>query len=379
MERTIKPRIIIDKEAWKDIVIEDTFTYPDEVKDLASFLDREKMMRYVNEHPYRLYHYWVDNVEFTVDCKGSAYLIAKHMTAKGAATEDVDIAIDIGHQLQHFYGKMSACSKRAFGGNWLALGGVLAAKQDELLDLFGRLYTLDEVYRIVIEDWGYNIARETIRTFYSRNIQTIEKLRDQYQSDFSDVALTKKRSRLDKLSVMFFTYYNKWSKDNRLEYSRELRAILEHIRKEVEGDNINLNIQGQINVDMTIEANKTLYDTYKRIPVNNLILGMVAAKKGIDPTKLMAQLTSSYYSAMTGYGGKYDAETQLIHPVDLTYNWNEINMKHRGDKKNDLIEEAKLVTTAGTQEKDAKLMTTKKKLLAILDNDREENNKRRLK
>lgn len=379
MERTIKPRIIIDREGWKNIEIEDTFTYPDEVKDLTAFLDKEKMTRYVNDHPYRIYHYYVDNQEFTIDCKNGSYYLTKQMKAKGASQEDVDIAVDISHQFQHFWGRMTVCSKKAFGGNWLMPGGVLAAKQDELLDLFGRLYTLDEVYRIVIEDWGYSVARETIRTFYSRNLEKIEKLRNQYESDFSDVALTKKRSRLDKLSVMFYTYYNKWAKDNRLEYSKELRALLEQIRKEVEGDSLNLNVQGQINVDMTIEANKTLYDTYKRIPVNNLILGMVAAKKGIDPTKLMAQLTSSYYSAMTGYGGKYDAETQLIHPVDLTYNWNEINMKHRGDKKNELIEEAKLVTSSGTVEKDANLMTTKKKLLEILDNDREENNKRRLK
>jgi hypothetical protein len=376
MERENKSGIVIDIEGWRKIEIENTFTYPNEVRDVEAYLEREKMLRFVNTHPNRMYKYYIDGQEHIMDCKTSPYLAEKQMRGRGAEQRDIDVATSIARQFPYFYGKISTLSKKAYGGNFRVAGSVLEAKAEELLDLFGRLYTLEEVYRIVIEEWGYNINQNVIKAFYHRNLKAIEKLRDQYQTDFSDVALTKKRSRLDKLSIMFYTYYNKWSKDARLEYSKELRAILEHIRKEVEGDSLNLNVQGQINIDMTIEANKTLFDAYKQIPVNNLILALVAAKKNLDPTKLMAQLTNSYYSSLTGYGTEYNSETQLVHPVDLTYNWNEINRKHK-NKEKELIEDAKIVTSAGSMEKDAKLLTVKNKLMAILETDREENTRRR--
>jgi hypothetical protein len=377
MERTKQPRIIIDKEAWQQVVIEEDFLIPVDVLDQSAFLLHEKIQRYVNNNPYRLYKYSVGDRVFLQDCKCSEYLIRKLMMNHGAAEEDIETAIDIGYQLRHFYGKMSQLTKKAFSGKSQP-GGVLESRSEELLDLFGRLHTVEEVCRVVIQDWGFHVHRNTIQSFYTRNLKEIDRLRDQYSADYSDVALTKKRSRLDKLSVMFHTYFERWHKDPRLEYARELRATLEQIRKEVEGENVNVNIQGQINVDMTIEVNKTLQEAYKRIPVNNLILAMVAAKKGIDPTKLMTQLTSSYYKSLTGYG-TYQPEIEMIHPVDLTYNWNEIDRKHRLKDKSVDVEEAKIVETTGSLTKDAAITTTKNKLLEILNKDKLENDRRKSK
>jgi len=119
-----------------------------------------------------------------------------------------------------------------------------------------------------------------------------------------------------------------------------------------------------------------LFDVYKRVPVNNLILAMVAAKKGIDPTKLMTQLTNSYYKNLTGYG-KYEPEKALVHPVDLTYNWNEIQRKNKGLNGATIIEEAIIVTTTGDPLVDSDMSSIKLKLLEILEKDKESNNKRK--
>jgi hypothetical protein len=164
--------------------------------------------------------------------------------------------------------------------------------------------------------------------------------------------------------------------DPRIEYARLMLQILDQIEKEVEGENININIQGQINVDMTIEVNKSLYEAQKRVPMNNMILAMVAAKRGIDPTKLMTQLTTSYYRNITGFG-VYEPDKQLVHPVDLTYNWNEIERKHRTKDKSVVIEDAQIVESTGRLESDAALNTIKGKLLELLEKDKTQNDKRR--
>jgi len=377
MERTKPAKVIIDINGWKDIKLEDDFLVPTGVFDREAFYTREKYMRFINEHPHRIYHYWVGDQEYTIDCKCSQYLIRKLMGDKGASEEDMLAVIDISDQFRVLYGKLTAQTKRAFLGKSQA-GGVLESKSEELLDLFGRLYTIEEVHQIVIQDWGFHINKVTLSAFYNRNLKEIEALRNKYALDFSDVTLTKKRSRLDKLSVMFYTYFNKWSKDNRLEYARELRALIEQIRKEVEGEQININVQGKIDVDLTLEVNKTLNEAYQRVPVNNLILAMVAAKRGIDPTKIMAQLTSSYYKALTGYG-PYQPEVELVHPVDLTYNWNDIQRKHRMKDKSVLVEDIQIVETTGTKEADAAVLNVKNKLMELLAADKQTNERRKSK
>jgi hypothetical protein len=379
MERTVKPQVIIDKDGWTKVIIEEGFPLPAQVKDQTAFLNRERMQRYVDNHPERIYHYVVDSKEYTVDCKCSRYFIERFMREKGASDSDVAAAVDIGHQLQYFFGKMMVENKRAYGtlvGKQPGGGGILEHRGEELIDMFGRLMSVDEVHRIILQDWHYQISRPTIQAFYSRNLAKIEALRNAYEADYSDLALSKKRGRLDKLSKMFYTYYNKWDKDNRLEYARELRALLDQIKKEVEGEQIIVNVNGQINVDMTIEVNKTLSEAQRRVPVNNMILAMVAAKKGVDPTKLMTQLTTSYYRSVSGFG-VYEPDKQLVHPVDLTYNWNEIKRKHRLKDKSVVIEDAKIVESTGRVTVDAEMNTIKHRLLELLDKDKAVNDKRK--
>jgi hypothetical protein len=108
-------------------------------------------------------------------------------------------------------------------------------------------------------------------------------------------------------------------------------------------------------------------------------LALVAAKRGIDPTRLMTQLTSSYYNSLTGYG-RYEPEKQLVPPTDLTYNWNEIERRHRaGDKSLLMIEDAVIIESTGTLENDVKMNTLKNKLHELLDKDKAVNAKRKTK
>jgi hypothetical protein len=307
-------------------------------------------------------------------------MMERTMRKYGAREQDIADALELSRQFEKLRYEVMSYSQAAYkvgGGNYSH--GVLEPRSEELLDLFGQLRSVDEVHKIIVKEWHLSVGLDTVRAFYSRHLKEIDRLRDQYSNDFGDLSLTKKRGRLDKLSQIFYTYYNKWYDDPRLDYSRELRAIIDQIKKEVEGEQLTLNVQGQINVDLTIEVNKTIFEAQKRVPVNNMILALVAAKRGIDPTRLMTQLTSSYYNSLTGYG-RYEPEKQLVPPTDLTYNWNEIERRHRaGDKSLLMIEDAVIIESTGTLENDVKMNTLKNKLHELLDKDKAVNAKRKTK
>ena len=366
-------KVTINKDDWKKVVIEEDFMIPPAVKDPEAYVQREKISRYINNHPDRLYHFMVKDEEKVVDCKTSVPWLRKRMKMMGASEKQFQEAMQICRQFSYFYGMMATCTKKSFGGKYNQ-GTVLDGKSEELLDLFGKLYSVDEVHKIVVKDWGMNINKSVVQSFYSRNLKEIERVRDKYAQDYSDLSLTKKRGRLDRLSVMFYSYYNKWSNDQKIEYSRELRALLEQIRKEIEGEKLDINLYGQINVDLSIEINKSLSEIFKRIPINNLIVAMVAAKKGINATEIMSQLTHSFYKNLNGFG-EYRPSVEVSHPVDFTYNWNDIQRKHQNKRD---ISEAQIVTTLGLEE-DARVNTSRQKLLEILSNDRAANSRRKVK
>jgi hypothetical protein len=369
-------RVIISKVDWRSVTIEDTFPIPTEVVDAQAYIDREKIKRYLAEHPNRIYYYSVGDNEYTVDCKGFPAMVKKWMTTKGANDADITAAIDISKQF-HEVGVIAAALlyKAKTGPLKVERYRELDDRAEELIDLFGKLHSIAEVHRIILQDWNLSVSLKMVGSFYNRNLKEIDRLRDQYALDYSDVSLSKKRARLDKRAIMFYTYYQKWQDDPRLDYAQLMLKILEQIEKEVEGERINVNIQGQINVDLTMEVNKTLFDAYKRVPVNNLIVALVAAKKGVDPTNLMTQLTTSYYRSLTGYG-KYEPEKELIHPVDLTYNWNEIEQKHRNKDRGVVIEDAQIVESTGKPEQDINMQDVKQKLLAMLEKDRSHTDRR---
>jgi hypothetical protein len=314
--------------------------------------------------------------EFSVDCKGWPVQVKQWMTKKRANDADIMTAIDISKQFHDFTFVMSSLLTKAKTGPHKGNAyRVIDSRAEELIDLFGKLHSVQEIHQIILKDWNWAVSLETVQSFYRRHLKEIDRLRDQYSLDYSDVSLSKKRARLDKRAIMFYTYYQKWQDDPRIDYAQLMLKILEQIEKEVEGEQINVNIQGQINVDLTMEVNKTLFDAYKRVPVNNLIVALVAAKKGVDPTNLMTQLTTSYYRSLTGYG-KYEPEKELIHPVDLTYNWNEIEQKHRNKDRSVVIEDAEIVESTGKPEQDVSMLDVKKKLLAMLEKDRSHTDKR---
>lgn len=202
----------------------------------------------------------------------------------------------------------------------------LGSRYPEILDLFGRFYTLKEVHEICLSKWGLEIRIHEIERIYRDNREDIMRRRDTYANDFSHVRLGHKRSRLDELAYMFKRRKEKFDIDGyRITDSREMRAILEQIRKEVEGDKITIDGNITVNHEHTVEMhvhNMIMSD----VSIKQLIIGRAAARLGIDASVLVERLMTSYYSKYTGYAKPTRSEdtNEKIYPSKVFYDFDEV-------------------------------------------------------
>lgn len=67
------------------------------------------------------------------------------------------------------------------------------------------------------------------------------------------------------------------------------------------------------------------------IPVNSLVVGMVAAKQGMNPVILMSQLSSSYYKDFNGFGSNILDSDDVVLPGELikSANWDDLREKNK--------------------------------------------------
>lgn len=214
----------------------------------------------------------------------------------------------------------------------------ISTKYEELMDLFGKWLTLAEVYNVVKNEWGYHwISKKELNDFRVKNQDRIEIIRTEWESKSDHFYLAKKRGRVEQLGYLFHTQREKYEdSDHNSNYSKELRAILDQIRKEIEGEKISIDINGNINIDATINANKSLKQVYSEISVNNMVIGLIAAKKGINPAGLIKDLSESIYNEYNGFKGVLaDGEQQDLSmlPSNMLYDWQRLEQLHKEKKQ----------------------------------------------
>ena len=98
---------------------------------------------------------------------------------------------------------------------------------------------------------------------------------------------------------------------------------LEQIRKEAEGDTININSALDINIELTIQT-QLQREALKTINLKEIILGRVAARMNYDPLKLLAGLHNSQYAKFVHIGGDFDANAEMKYPSQSPYDFAKI-------------------------------------------------------
>lgn len=277
------------------------------------------------------------------DMKANVGVIIKSALQLGITKEEADRVREVGNRIQRLQVEKGILKKK-----WNKLvfntkkgdDGILALRSAEILTLFGKFYTVKEIHTIIKEKWGTGISEESIQKFGVHNKTKIDKAKADYILNSKELRLATDAGRLELLSMLAFEMEKKFEKGQSIEVSKELRGIVEQIRREVKGDEIKLTIDGRIDIQATIQANMTLNEVLQKLPVNMIILGLVAAKQKINPAVLIASLGNSYYSKVNGFGKLYDkSEVELPGKFIRQYDWDQLKRNHDELEQSKVIED----------------------------------------
>lgn len=236
--------------------------------------------------------------------------------------------------------KKSAAKAKAFGtlgrkGKLFEEKSSMDVTDSDIMELLGRMFTIAEVIRIMGEDNGIVVTEKDVKRVLKKNIVEIERKREEFRNKVADVRLYNKRPRLEELAWMYSKMKMRYvSSEKEGAYNAMLRT-LEQLRKESEGDIINVN--GALDVNLNVEINAHIQkEILKTINLKEIILGRVAARMNYDPNKLIAGLHNSYYNKFVQISGDYDDSAEMKYPSLINYDFNEI--EKRNAQVNDIVD-----------------------------------------
>lgn len=331
----------------KDKLSED-IQYPDYIVQQPHSVRRvwekwNKIVEKIDNHPNRFYTCILPSTQNvkTFDLKNVKALLLHHCKKLGVSQYDVDQIVKLKEEISKLqYEKLSlyrTWAREVFKGK-KGDSSVLALKKEELIELFGSYHTLPEVCRKVTE-WGFAIHSDKIKQFYLDNESKIKTKKAEYVTKKHDLKLSTDTGRLEVLVGIVNEHLKRFEKEKSLAISREIRAIIDQIRKEVKGEEIRLTFDGKIDINATLAANKAMNEVFSKLPINLVVIALTSAKVGINPIKMMGDLASSYYSKWNGFNKLESINTlELPGKFIKNYDWNEIQRIHERELENEVEE-----------------------------------------
>lgn len=224
-------------------------------------------------------------------------------------------------------------------------GRAVAEHAEEILDYFSEYHTIKDIIRLMKMKYSININNISLKLFYQDNKQVIEKKRLQFIARRQDFTIATDSGRLGILNDLLVTWKEKFDQDQKLAYSKEIRAVLEQARKEIKGDQLFLTVEGKIDINATIQAQENVSQSLQRLPINLLVIGMVAAKVGVNPADIIYELSSSYYRDKNGFNPLQSHGTNTL-PGEFIRNiaWETLGEYNTNwEKRREAYEEAVIV------------------------------------
>lgn len=202
---------------------------------------------------------------------------------------------------------------------------MLIPRTTELIELFGRMFTIDEVFVMCVEDWGLPANKKMLSEFRNHYADIISDKINHHKRSFADLRLGIKKSRLEEFCWIYAELKKDYKKSRQVKMVEQMRGVLQDIRKEIEGDKII--IEGNLDINIEASVNDHLQnEVLKNLSIRDLIIGRVAARVGSNPALLVYYLTKSYYARFSGTTGPIeDAAYETIqYPNDSGYDFAEI-------------------------------------------------------
>lgn len=207
---------------------------------------------------------------------------------------------------------------------------MLEERGKEIRGLYSRMFSPEEVQKIVVEEFKLPCTLETAVYFRKKHLKVITQGIERFKRDYSEMRLGHKRGRMEELVWLYRLAKDKYSSTDGHSHREFMLKLLEQLRKESEGDvikvegNIDLKIEATINHHMRAEVMAGL-------SISQIIIGRVAAKMNVQPYILTNRLAKSAYSKFNGMlGDVKDAEyEELKYPSASPYEYDAIKADYR--------------------------------------------------
>ena len=206
--------------------------------------------------------------------------------------------------------------------------GILDERSSELIEYFGKMLSEKEVHKIVTTEWGYDVSIGTLKHFRLKYKQEIEKIKEQFQKDFTDIRLSHKKGRLEELVEIYQKRKQKWELSDSQQNEKLLLSTIRMIRDEVEDKSIKIDHNINAKLELTVN-NHIEQEIMKSLTINDIIIARVAARMNVNPRFLITKLHNSYYAKHSGFARPDNTEQTVQYPSSIVYNWNQIGEIHK--------------------------------------------------
>lgn len=304
-----------------------------------AFVALETAERALSESSYRFFVFeGKDGEEITADLK--SYSAKGFILRHGGKESDVKKAQR--HKEMYVMPLIEEIKRRKEAFNDIYRKEMLSSVTPEIMSyivkLFGEMNGVDDVQKILKEEKKIKLTQKELQAIFAKKKAEIESKRAVFLASSNQYKVATEAGRLQIINTIIIDLQHRYQKylaeekeEKALIFEREIRNMLEQARKEVKGNELKLTVDGKIDIVATLHGQENVSRVFRTLPINSIIIGLVAAKSGLDPTVLVHQLATSYYKDFNGFNKTILGREKIMLPGDLirAANWEELEKQNQ--------------------------------------------------
>jgi hypothetical protein len=304
-----------------------------------AFVALETAERALSESSYRFFVFeGKDGEEITADLK--SYSAKGFILRHGGKESDVKKAQR--HKEMYVIPLIEEIKRRKEVFNDIYRKEMLSSVTPEIMSyivkLFGEMNGVDDVQKILKEEKKIKLTQKELQAIFAKKKAEIESKRAVFLASSNQYKVATEAGRLQIINTIIIDLQHRYQKylaeekeEKALIFEREIRNMLEQARKEVKGNELKLTVDGKIDIVATLHGQENVSRVFRTLPINSIIIGLVAAKSGLDPTVLVHQLATSYYKDFNGFNKTILGREKIMLPGDLirAANWEELEKQNK--------------------------------------------------
>lgn len=304
-----------------------------------AFVALEMAEKALSESSYRFFVFeGKDEEEITADLK--SYSAKGFILRHGGKESDVKKAQR--HKEMYVMPLIEEIKRRKEAFNDIYRKEMLSSVTPEIMSyivkLFGEMNGVDDVQKILKEEKKIKLTQKELQAIFAKKKAEIESKRAVFLTSSNQYKVATEAGRLQIINTIIIDLQHRYQKylaeekeEKALIFEREIRNMLEQARKEVKGNELKLTVDGKIDIVATLHGQENVSRVFRTLPINSIIIGLVAAKSGLDPTVLVHQLATSYYKDFNGFNKTILGREKIMLPGDLirAANWEELERQNQ--------------------------------------------------